>query len=228
MTQGRPRAEPSRTRWRRGLLAATAALLFVVAVVGLGWAGWQVWESQAPAPEPSHVFSPEPGAQTVTPGPEPTTPVPANTLAIPSLGIEAPLDVLGVANGALQLPPPQRATLYDAGARPGEAHGTVLVAGHVNSHRQGRGALFRLADITRGAQVWVTDTDGRAHEYAVVGLTMLQKTALPQDVFARDGSPRLVVVTCGGRVLESTRGRVYESNVIVEALPTGRVTPAGT
>lgn len=226
MTDGRPGVERPQQLWRRGFLAATAALLFLIAMVSLGWAGWQVWDANAPAPEPTSAFSAEPGEVDVSPGPAPVVRIPPSTLAIPSLGVDAPLDVLGVADGELLLPPPQRATLYDQGARPGDAQGTVLVAGHVNSRSQGKGALFTLASITEGARIWVTDSDGRAHEYVVVSLTMLKKTALPQDVFSREGEPRLVVVTCGGRIMQTSRGRVYESNVIVEALPTGSVTPA--
>ncbi|MBB1513760.1 class F sortase [Tessaracoccus sp. MC1627] len=150
-----------------------------------------------------------------------------HALSIPSLGITAPLDVLGVEDNQLVLPEPERLTLFKDGSYPGDPQGTVLVAGHVNSYSLGRGALFHLAEINEGATIWVTDATGRLHEYRVVGLQLLSREALPRSLFSRLGDPRLVVVTCGGDIVNTPEGRHYESNVIVTAVPVGGGTADG-
>ena len=51
--------------------------------------------------------------------------------------------------------------------------------------------------------------------YRVTARRELGKAALPADLFATDGPPRLVLVTCGGRFDRTTRH--YTDNVIVYA-----------
>ena len=174
----------------------------------LGASGMFIYLSQEPAPRTSTraVVVPQLGP---------------STLSIPSLGTTAPLDVLGVEDDQLLLPEPERLTLFRDGSYPGDPQGTVLVAGHVNSSSLGRGALFHLVDIKEGATIWVTDATGRPHEYRVVGLQVLLKQALPRSLFSRQGGPELVVVTCGGDIIDTPEGRHYESNVIVTAVPVG-------
>lgn len=211
------KAAPPGRRGRASLLVAV--LLFAVGLGAFGFAGWYVVQAQAPAPLPTASFE---ASGPASPGREEAPPLGPNALGIPSLSVRAGMDALGVSNGELRLPEPSRVTLYDAGAKPGSAEGTVLVAGHVNSRTLGRGALYQLAEIRPNAAIWVTDGAGRAYEYQVVRLSSQVKTALPQSIFTATGPARLVLVTCGGRILDTPQGRFYESNVIVEARPTGR------
>lgn len=198
----------------------------------LGASGMFIYLSQEPAPIPTRTYGPVVGAGARVSAPATAAPPTStravvmpqlgpSTLSIPSLGTTAPLDVLGVKEGQLLLPEPERLTLFKDGSYPGDPQGTVLVAGHVNSSSLGRGALFHLVDIKEGATIWVTDATGRAHEYRVVGLQVLLKQALPRSLFSRQGGPELVVVTCGGDIIDTPEGRHYESNVIVTAVPVG-------
>jgi hypothetical protein len=203
-----------------------------------GASGMFVYLSQEPAPLPTRTYGPAVGAGAGVSAPETAAPPTAtgavvmpqlgpSTLSIPSLGTTAPLDVLGVEDDQLLLPEPERLTLFKDGSYPGDPQGTVLVAGHVNSSSLGRGALFRLGEIEEGATIWVTDATGRPHEYRVVGLQVLLKQALPQSLFSRQGGPELVVVTCGGDIIDTPEGRAYASNVIVTAVPWATATPDG-
>ena len=191
-----------------------------------------IYLSQESAPIPTGAYGPVAGAEVSVSTPMTVAPPTAtgavvvpqlgpNALSIPSLGIAAPLDVLGVEDGELVLPEPKRLTLFKDGSYPGDPQGTVLVAGHVNSYSLGRGALYHLAEINQGATIWVTDATGRLHEYRVVGLQLLLKQALPRSLFSRLGDPKLVVVTCGGDIVNTPDGRHYASNVIVTAVPMG-------
>lgn len=218
------------------LLSLLLGLSLCVSGGLLGASGMYIYLSQDSAPLPSRTYGPVVGAAAEVPAPEPTAPATSDgvvitpelgpsTLSIPSLGATAPLDVLGVEDDQLLLPEPERLTLFEDGSYPGDPQGTVLVAGHVNSSTLARGALFRLAEIEEGATIWVTDATGSPHEYRVVGLQVLLKQALPQSLFSRQGGPTLVVVTCGGDIIDSPEGRHYESNVIVTAVPVGDGTP---
>jgi hypothetical protein len=210
-------------------------VLFVaMSGVLIGASGMFIHLSQESAPVPTSTYGPVLGAGPTVSAPETAAPPTAtstpaavlpqlspSTLSIPSLGTTAPLDVLGVEDGQLLLPEPRRLTLFKDGSYPGDPQGTVLVAGHVNSTSLARGALFHLAEIKEGAAIWVTDATGRPHEYRVVGLQVLLKQALPASLFSRLGDPELVVVTCGGDLIDTGAGRHYVSNVVVTAVPVG-------
>ena len=224
---------------RRPLGTLPSLLLgLFVAISGalLGASGLFIYLSQEPAPIPTRTYGPVVGAGARVSAPETAAPPTStravvmpqlgpSTLSIPSLGTTAPLDVLGVEDDQLLLPEPERLTLFKDGGYPGDPQGTVLVAGHVNSSSLGRGALFDLAEIKEGATIWVTDATGRPHEYRVVGLQVLLKQALPPSLFSRQGGPELVVVTCGGDIIDTPEGRHYASNVIVTAVPVGDGNP---
>jgi hypothetical protein len=47
--------------------------------------------------------------------------------------------------------------------------------------------------------------------------TYPKETGLPASAFARDGAPRLVLITCGGPFDAATGN--YEDNVVVYATP---------
>ena len=83
---------------------------------------------------------------------------------------------------------------------------------------QGLGELAPLQDAEPGTEVLVTDAAGATTRWRVVARELLTKQELPLDrLFARDGAPRLVLVTCGGPFLPEYRS--YRDNVVVVAEP---------
>ena len=67
-------------------------------------------------------------------------------------------------------------------------------------------------------RVTVTTADGTEHDYEVVGRRAIVKKALPVDeIFARDGRPLLVLITCGGEYLPELRS--HRDNIVVTAVP---------
>jgi hypothetical protein len=64
----------------------------------------------------------------------------------------------------------------------------------------------------------VTTADGDSVAYRVVGKETIVKQRLPvQRLFARDGAPRLVLITCGGPFVPELSS--YRDNLVVVAVP---------
>jgi sortase (surface protein transpeptidase) len=108
---------------------------------------------------------------------------------------------------------------YRFGPAPGDPAGAAVVAGHVDAKDQGAGALLPLRDARVGDRVSVTRADGVTLAYRIVGTETIVKSRLPVErLFARDGAPRLVLITCGGPFLPELSS--YRDNLVVVAVPT--------
>lgn len=152
------------------------------------------------------------------PAPAPATAAPAR-IAIPSLGVDAPVDPVGVTDdGQMRLPDDiDRVGWYRFGPAPG-TEGHAVLAGHVDDVEQGLGALGPLRTVETGAEVVVTDATGTATRWRVVSRELVGKPELPLDaIFAKEGPPLLVVVTCGGPFLAASGH--YQDNLVVVAEP---------
>lgn len=178
----------------------------------------------APAATPPVATPPAGTGTPVVPDPVPQPPapvVPAAPVAVtlPASADAVPLVPVGVLpGGGLALP--ERPTVlgwYAAGAAPGGAAGTAVVAGHVDSAEYGAGPLEGLLDLAMGDPVTVTDEAGATHAYVVSSRTSYDKAALPPELFRTDGPPQLALVTCGGEFDERTGS--YADNVVVLAVP---------
>jgi sortase (surface protein transpeptidase) len=153
------------------------------------------------------------------PAPAPAAAAPARLL-IPSLGIDSAVIAEGVeTTGEMALPEDiSQVGWYRYSVAPGSAAGSTVLAGHVDSAVQGEGAMFRLRQAEVGAIVSVLSIDGSQRDYRVVARELFGKSSVPlEDLFARDGQPRLTLITCGGQFDAPTRS--YESNIVVTAVP---------
>jgi sortase (surface protein transpeptidase) len=151
---------------------------------------------------------------------EVTTPPAPVRLVVPAIGVDVPVEPVGVdPDGQMTVPTDVgRAGWYRHGPAPADAVGSVVLAGHVDSRSQGRGAFFDLADLAPGDEVRVTDEAGDTTSWTVTGRRTIPKERLPlEEVFRRDGPSRLVLVTCGGDFDAGRRS--YRSNVVVTAEP---------
>ena len=144
-------------------------------------------------------------------GPEPTA------LTIGALDVDAaPVRPVGVVEGGeMEIPPVDEVGWYRFGAAPGTA-GSAVLAAHVAY--DGVDGVFRhLDDLAAGDEVSVTLSDGSTQRFVVTDVEQVPKTALPTDVWARDGDPTLVLITCGGEF--DTDADSYEDNVVATARP---------
>jgi LPXTG-site transpeptidase (sortase) family protein len=147
--------------------------------------------------------------------------VPAR-VRFPELDVDAPVAAVGVdALGEMEVPE-DVATVgwYRFGPGPGAGEGSAVLSGHVDDRIQGRGAFYQLSDLEPGDPVAVELADGTAVDYRVTVVERIDKDELPVDrLFARDGAPRLTLVTCGGDF--DRQARSYRENVVVTAEPIG-------
>jgi sortase (surface protein transpeptidase) len=141
---------------------------------------------------------------------------------LPRLGVTAKVLPIGVErDGELEIPEDVRtAGWYRYGPRPGDRAGSMVMSGHIDSAEQGKGAFFKLGQLRPGDVVYVGTADRRTWRYRVVAREEWPKTAVPLDrIFARDGAPRLTLVTCGGGFREDVRS--YQDNIAITAVPEG-------
>ena len=140
-------------------------------------------------------------------------------LRLARLDVDASVRPVSVgADGLLAVPAnPRQVGWWSASARPGASSGSIVIAGHVDSATLGLGALFGLRQARAGDPVTLVDASGATTRYTVAARRSYPKTALPAaEVFALDGRPRLVIVTCGGRFDRTTRH--YDDNIVVYAV----------
>jgi hypothetical protein len=97
----------------------------------------------------------------------------------------------------------------------------LRLTARVDSAEQGKGAFFRLRELIPGDAVTITGGDGSRHVFTVVARESYAKTTVPLErYFARDGAPRLTLITCGGPF--DARTRHYRDNVVITAQPAAR------
>lgn len=146
---------------------------------------------------------------------------PPTRLQIPDLSLTATVAAVGVdpGTGDFAVPPSvDRVGWYRHGPGMEAAAGSIVIAGHVDSATQGKGAFFRLGALRPGARVALADAAGTVQEFRVVGRERYAKSRIPLDrYFARDGARRLTLITCGGP-FDAATGH-YRDNVVVTAEP---------
>ncbi|MEU7752156.1 class F sortase [Micromonospora sp. NPDC049101] len=147
--------------------------------------------------------------------------IPPVRLVIPEIDVTATVDAVGIneRTNEFEVPPSvDQIGWYRYGPGLEAPAGSVVIAGHVDSARQGRGAFFRLRELDQGDTLTATGSDGTARRYRVVAREEYAKTRIPLDrYFARDGKPRLTLITCGGPF--DAKARRYRDNIVVTAVP---------
>jgi len=218
---------------QRDHLAAFVAGGAIVGVLGLsfvigpelGGADRQAVETAVvaePTPRPAPVPEPQPV--------EPAVPVRLTPLQIRigAIAVDAPIVPVGLEDDGETMEIPHRVAeigWYDPdglGVSPGET-GTAVLAGHVDSRTQGRGALYDLRDLKVGETIEVDLDDGSVLRWLITEVIQYPKDVLPFDeVFTWSGPSRLVIITCGGEFDRTARS--YTDNIVVYAEPL-EVTP---
>jgi hypothetical protein len=137
---------------------------------------------------------------------------------IPSLGIDMPIEGVGLDGDAMALPAnPAVAAWYRHGPAPRSPAGATVIAAHVDSLVYNLGPFARLAQAPAGTEIEVYTADGAAQRYAIASIETVPKQEVPwAGVFDRSGEPRLTLVTCGGEF--DYDARRYLANVIVSAV----------
>jgi LPXTG-site transpeptidase (sortase) family protein len=229
---------PSRARAWRSVSGAAAAVTVAALVALAVWvagrpgdsAGADLSQVRGTSPTPTASASPSRAPRslpeaTVTEGSlealDGSAASPPARLVIPDLDVDAGVDAVGVQeDGAMVIPAARtRVGWYRYGSAPDDAEGNTVIAGHVATP-QGPGALAALRGAKTGMRVTVTTADGTEREYEITGREAIVKKALPvEEIFARDGRPLLVLITCGGEYIRELRS--HRDNIVVTATPVG-------
>jgi len=222
-----------RSRDTLATLIAATAILGLVGLVGLvvlldGGRG-DVPSEPAPVPE---VAAPEPVAPDATPeATEPSEEARAVPLhvRIGAITVDAPVVSVGLKDdGAMEIPDRvAEIGWYDPdelGVTPGSS-GTAVLAGHVDSRTQGRGALYFLRDLRVGEIVELDLSDGTTQRWIITDVIRYPKDVLPfSELFVWSGPPRLALITCGGTFDRTARS--YTDNIVAYAEPLEPLTGA--
>lgn len=205
---GRPRRTH---RVRRAAALAGAPALAVVLASGCS-AG-----NSAQAADTPHTAA----NASAAPALDPSVP---DRITIPSIGVDAPLDTVGLdARGVMQEPDfakPKDAAWYKQGPTPGEP-GPAAVVGHMDTPQAPRAVFFNLKELKKDQQVRIHRQDGSTAVFAVDDVETYKKDAFPTDKVYGDthGAAALRLITCGGNLTED---RHWDANVVVFAHLTGK------
>lgn len=157
--------------------------------------------------------------------PRPAAPRPQRRVAVPTrievpaIDVDERLEGRGLrADGAFDTPDFGDAAWYDAGPRPGEPGGAVVVA-HVHGP-DGPDVFWELASLRPGAVVRVHRADGMVAIFVVDEVEDVPKERLPYDrIWPRTTAPLLRLITCGG----TRTAAGYPENTVVFAHLAGLV-----
>ncbi|WP_167880361.1 class F sortase [Nocardioides guangzhouensis] len=201
------------------VLVAAAALLTTL-VAGCGLRDGGTGERTAPSPGATERRTPTPvaparrAASQVTPeGPRAIRLPDGTVLRVRAVGTRA--------DGELAVPDDVRvAGWWRGGSRLGDPFGATLVAGHVDSRRQGLGPYAALLSATAGQQV-VLQSRHLRQDFRVRSLRLVRQAPLRHQpwIHSAGGDRRLVLVTCAPPYLPSRGG--YQNLAVVTAVPTG-------
>lgn len=139
------------------------------------------------------------GAKTNGGGPTQTDPAYPTRLLISSIGVNAPVQSLGMTSDGLIAVPKSYGVVgwYNKGSIPGQPGPAVLV-GHYTG---GNGGVFdKLKDLNDGDLITVTNGKGQTFTYKVSAKNEYDKENVPMaDLFKRGTDSRLEIITCSGQ-----------------------------
>ncbi len=167
---------------------------------------------RAPVPDPL----PGPGQGQALPA-EAVRPT---AVRVPALGVDAPLDLLGISpDGTIEVPADAARAGWLTTSRTPGSPGPAVIAGHVDS-RQGPGVFARLRELGPGETILVQLDDGRVEQFVVTHVRQYAKEEFPTaEVYGGSPAPALRVITCGGSFDRATGH--YQDNVVVYAVLDG-------
>jgi sortase (surface protein transpeptidase) len=137
------------------------------------------------------------------PEPEPVEGVAPVELQVDSVGVDAPIELGAVVDGAMQDPSgPWVVSWYDQLGKIGEG-GNVVLAGHVDYWNVGPAVFWDVRDLPAGDVIRVVGEDGKNYEYAVQWTQPYMAEELTPEVIQKDivgdtGEETLTLITCGG------------------------------
>jgi sortase (surface protein transpeptidase) len=142
-------------------------------------------------------------SRVAAPEPEPVEGVAPIALQVDSVGVDAPIELGAVVDGAMQDPSgPWVVSWYEPLGKVGEG-GNVVMAGHVDYWNVGPAVFWDIRELPAGEIIRVVGEDGKNYEYAVQWIERYDAAGLTSEVIQNDivgdtGEETLTLITCGG------------------------------
>ncbi len=202
-----------------------------LACAGAGALAYALVTAPAPPPQPTKAqagaLSVHAKAKSSAPEPLALSASKPVSLRIPSIGVDAPVDMLGLnADGSVQVPAqPMHAGWYADSASPGQLGAAVLL-GHVDFYTTGPAVFYSLGSLNPGAAITVVRQDGTGATFTVTAVREYPKSDFPtaEVYYAPGDSAQLRLVTCGS--WDSDK-HAYTGNTVAFATLTSVTLPAG-
>lgn len=223
-----PGSAPQRRRGVALVAAAAAAAGVVIAVVAtsIGSPADSTYESAPMSPAETVTASSRPSARAVrvpareaVPAGSQINPERPDLIVLPS-GTRVRVRIAStLGDGTFAVPANiDAAGWWDGGARIGDPFGATLIAGHVDSAVQGLGPFAELLGVGTGDPV-ILESQHLRQAFTIRSVDLLPKAELADQsgLFAVDGAPRLVLVTCAGPFDAADGG--YQNLAVVTATP---------
>ncbi|HEX9132095.1 MAG TPA: class F sortase [Ktedonobacteraceae bacterium] len=123
-------------------------------------------------------------------------------LLIPMIGVNAPIEMVGVTpDNDLAVPvrnPWVDVGWYGSGPRPGE-QGSAVIDGHLDRPGGSPAVFWRLQDVHMGDEVMVIDASGKTLRFHVTGSAFYPPQEAPiQQIFGNETGAYLNLITCAG------------------------------
>jgi len=137
------------------------------------------------------------------------------TLRIPRIGVNAPVEAVGLdPTGAMATPStPFRVGWYAAGPLPGQP-GNAVIDGHLDSARYGAAVFWNLSKLVPGDTVEVEMPGKRWLTFVVTRVAVYPYNNAPLDeIFGDAPEPRLNLITCSGTFDRASRN--YDQRRVV-------------
>jgi LPXTG-site transpeptidase (sortase) family protein len=138
-------------------------------------------------------------------------------LSIPVIDVDAAIEPVGLGKtGNMAVP----RSYYDVGwfrlgTVPGNA-GNAVMAGHVTNGLQMPGVFYDLAELERGNDIVVETANGARMRFVVERVESYAFDDVPRtDIFRKEGTPRLILITCEGEWLDEEK--TYDRRIVVYA-----------
>ncbi len=223
----------------KGILFSGIALLLLSAGCGSATPA-EAPEPTAAPPEATREAPPATSTPTSTPAPR-RTPVPASAtlpapeatppsepepydgqlvaMRLPSLGIEAPIEPIGLVPGQnkLDVPEPRNVGWYDIYDKPGFGTNSLYSA-HKDYWPNIRGPFYALTELKAGDQIVVVMDDGREYVYEVFFQERYTRDSIPMydliwphkarnpELLRPEDEEWITLYTCGGDFVAQTEG----------------------
>lgn len=163
-------------------------------------------------------------------------PPPRVRLVIPAIGINVPIESVGVrTDGTMETPeqsPWNDVGWYNAGPRPGE-QGSAVIAGHLDRPGGNPAVFWHLRDLHVGDTVLVVDAQGKTLHFHVTRIGFYPPQEAPvQDIFGNTAGRFLNLMTCAGDWIPTEHQTALRIVVYTAFTPTATpqngLSPAGT